>query len=757
MKYHPLIFVYIIGCFAHYSIGSILFQRQNVSSISITDSVTSNDTDISFNTETTTVTLETTALPAKQPLTGTPRTIPVTSASATVTAEESRSENLILHRIPTQLEEKLAALSCDLPLLPSESRLWNGNETHELLLPITVCYFVFFLHPSPYLKPTSLPSTSTLNISSSNIEIRGENADPFSSVLKEFYGYLSRLWNGNETHELLLPITIYPDCTNSKEPVESPSTISETPTECPPPIVRWEGEVEIQSGDILLVRIDDAQLIHQPTVSNESDIDQNTERSLHESTTAVYQVTRTGHDNCDITEGVLLDINPLKVDNRKVVTLYDKDLTEGINLLIVVSELWKNQCIRLKVVVKSDNCGENEDCSGKGLCYSNISMEGYECQCCPGFVGPHCEEQDACYPSPCENNGICVDISQGHEGSTFQCLCPYGYTGKTCSEETDPCTSMPCQNGASCTGNVTQFKCDCPHGFSGQLCQHNLNECDSSPCIHGICVDQEDGYKCFCQPGFTGTHCQYEYNECESSPCLNGGTCTDRIGSYSCTCGRGFTGKRCHIKVDLCEPNPCTEPRYCLDRGNNYSCECPKGYSGVDCLTPLRAACSTNPCTNGGTCWSSIDSFYCACRPGYTGKTCEDEFVVETITNVDPINKENELGLQMPISIHLDHLHNVYIAAGTLACAFVIVALIVTVCHCRVNKTYKRFLWINYPFWGCKSRRAPEPSTSINSEWFTGKDKAPMATPSRNLPSLDTTDMYYTLDFSDSQNSPLIQ
>lgn len=53
-------------------------------------------------------------------------------------------------------------------------------------------------------------------------------------------------------------------------------------------------------------------------------------------------------------------------------------------------------------------------------------QEGYECQCCPGFVGPHCEEQDACYPNPCKNNGICVDISQGHEGSTFQCLCPYG-------------------------------------------------------------------------------------------------------------------------------------------------------------------------------------------------------------------------------------------------------------------------------------------------------------------------------------------
>lgn len=53
-------------------------------------------------------------------------------------------------------------------------------------------------------------------------------------------------------------------------------------------------------------------------------------------------------------------------------------------------------------------------------------QEGFECQCCPGYVGPHCEEKDACYPSPCKNNGICVDLSQGHEGSTFQCLCPYG-------------------------------------------------------------------------------------------------------------------------------------------------------------------------------------------------------------------------------------------------------------------------------------------------------------------------------------------
>lgn len=43
--------------------------------------------------------------------------------------------------------------------------------------------------------------------------------------------------------------------------------------------------------------------------------------------------------------------------------------------------------------------------------------------------------------------------------------------------------------------------CECAPGFTGPLCQHNLNECESSPCVHGICVDQEDGFRCFCQPG----------------------------------------------------------------------------------------------------------------------------------------------------------------------------------------------------------------------------------------------------------------
>ena len=42
-------------------------------------------------------------------------------------------------------------------------------------------------------------------------------------------------------------------------------------------------------------------------------------------------------------------------------------------------------------------------------------------------------------------------------------------------------------------------------------------------------------------------------------------------------------------------------------------------------------------------------------------------------------NNQRPLDLQMPISIHLDHLHNIYVAAGTLACALLIVVFTVSI------------------------------------------------------------------------------
>ncbi|KAI8438510.1 hypothetical protein MSG28_010992 [Choristoneura fumiferana] len=502
------------------------------------------------------------------------------------------SSSTAVHSL-VRLQERLAAIDCDLPVLPRESRLWRGNETHELNLPVTEA------------------------------------------------------------------------CAGGGE-------------ECPPVVVSWEGAADIQSGDMLIVRIAESSLLDnfgQPDKNNSRD------------TNATHpDVTRQGHVHCDVSEGMLLDITPLDERGAKLITLYDKDLTEGVNLLIVVSENWGSQCVRLKVTVKSDNCGESQDCSGKGVCYTNVSMEGYECQCCPGYVGPHCEELDACNPSPCLNNGICVDLTQPLNGANYHCLCPYG---RKC--EKDPCYSEPCVNGGSCMSlamnGSTTFHCACADGWTGEHCER--------PTVGGACANK---------------------------PC-----------------------------VDLCSPSPCSPQRYCVDHGNSYSCECPHGYVGDECHLPVKSACDNNPCAHGGTCWSGLDSFYCSCRPGYTGRLCEEDFVLESVVRGDVRAEQRGGGsvreVRLPLGLYHDRLHNVYIAAGTLGAAIAIVGVVVTACHCRVNKTYSRLL----------SRLSRATDAGPPHHWLQDKraPPAPAFPPPSNT--LDTTDMYYTLDFSDSQSSPLIQ
>ncbi|XP_058980533.1 mucin-4-like isoform X2 [Musca domestica] len=610
--------------------------------------------------------------------------------------QESRSNNL------TSSLSSATSSSTSTPAEQSSSD--PASSSPSVLVPS-------YIYPPPTWRPTASHSTNPTKSAMKPIvrpRILSRLQEKINSLECEIPNVPqdSHLWRGNETHELLLPIMTPENCKTDKD--------------CTAMMVSWEGEAEIQSGDILIVEINDALL-------NPKEVNLTT--SAHN--TQVYQVTRSGHEHCDVTEGILLDITPLIVDGRKLVTLYDKDLTEGVNLLIVVSELWGSQCVRLKVTTKTENCGEGADCSGKGVCFSDSDMEEYECQCCSGFAGPHCEEIDACTPSPCTNNGICVDLSQGHEGNSYQCLCPYGYTGKNCQYELDPCNPAECMNGGSCVGNSTHFRCECAPGFTGPLCQHILNECESSPCIHGICVDQEDGFRCFCQPGFAGELCNFEYNECESNPCQNGGECIDHIGSYECRCSKGYTGTRCHIKVDFCASKPCPEGRRCIDHGNDYSCECLGGRNGPDCNEMLRTQCNVNPCTHGGTCWSSGDSFYCACRPGYTGTMCEDEFVVETVVSssefmVDDTSARNFNDKSFGSSVVLKspiELHNAYTAAIVLALVIFFVALYLTICHCKVNQTYRKFSTRTYgflPILGFRWR-TKQATSKISRHWLSGK------------------------------------
>ncbi|XP_055936201.1 fibropellin-1-like isoform X2 [Argiope bruennichi] len=419
------------------------------------------------------------------------------------------------------------------------------------------------------------------------------------------------------------------------------------------------------------------------------DLDETTENH----TTQLALVTKPEHfSKCQFEHQKII-----MTSDMKNFTLMDSVLHPGeVNLLVKVSRdtecdiLWS-----LKIKVQEHECLKNKDqilCSGKGFCDNFSNTGSFSCRCCPGFVGKYCEERDGCYGNPCQHGGFCVDIAEGLVGTTFQCLCPHGYRGRSCEGEVSLCDRRPCLNNGTCIGNQTEYTCECPKGFAGAVCETNVNECLSNPCVHGVCEDGFGGYKCYCLPGYGGDHCEFEYDECDSSPCINGGACEDLVAGYRCHCGPGYEGRRCQVKVDLCKPNPCPSPAQCVDRGNNYSCICHPGYNGPGC-TQHYDPCYPNPCQNGGSCWPSLDSYFCSCNPGFTGDLCEEAMVAAQPlprTLEDPGEPEEKSSSEHHKEA-LDRWHNMYLVGTMLCLAASLVALIAVACHCRLNKTYQRF------------------------------------------------------------------
>lgn len=125
-------------------------------------------------------------------------TVTIANSIGTTTAQQPQPS---AHRIPSRLEEKLESLSCDIPPLPTESRLWRGNETHELMLPITVS--------KPKLEPESDgPSKSVLLLCVFSVA----NCTQYFSALAirgaRTRGHAVRFSNPNEsTLQMLNPIT----------------------------------------------------------------------------------------------------------------------------------------------------------------------------------------------------------------------------------------------------------------------------------------------------------------------------------------------------------------------------------------------------------------------------------------------------------------------------------------------------------------------------------------------------------------------
>ncbi|XP_047739571.1 protein HEG homolog 1 isoform X2 [Hyalella azteca] len=342
-----------------------------------------------------------------------------------------------------------------------------------------------------------------------------------------------------------------------------------------------------------------------------------------------------------------------------IATLTPHDLQPGTTYFIGRSSWSSSECFKLQVTVRSAECGEGSLCSGKGTCHANSSMEHFQCACCPDYMGSHCEELDACHSQPCLNDGICVDIQEGHDGNTFQCLCPYGYRGRVCEHPSNLCESAPCKNGGSCEGNHSVYSCSCSPGWSGPQCSQPVptlaaatldqlqqqdrfylkphpdygNQPEQEPDFERPTPTQssqadEEQQSVSLHPEipssetFESSHDSEEETEsCEARPCVHGVCIDTPTQSFRCFCQPGFGGNRCEFEYDECSSNPCYNGGTCIDHIGTYQCLCSQGYYGNRCQAKVDM-CRPDPCPQSRVCLDKGNSYSCECLAGLPEDDC---------------------------------------------------------------------------------------------------------------------------------------
>uniref|UniRef100_A0AAY4C9Q3 EGF-like domain-containing protein n=1 Tax=Denticeps clupeoides TaxID=299321 RepID=A0AAY4C9Q3_9TELE len=467
---------------------------------------------------------------------------------------------------------------------------------------------------------------------------------------------------------------------------------------------------------------------------------------------ALWRVGVSDFIMCSVASGE--EIYPMQAPDGLV--LPDASLHMGHDYYISVLHLGTPDSpevtLRLHITRKASSCVEpgssfsDPQCSGKGKCITQPSVETFYCECEEGFSGIFCEEFDACHLKPCENNGTCSDLRQGVDGHNFTCVCPPGFEGDRCQALVDHCLSQPCRNGASCSSSLEGPHCYCPEGYQGTFCEQKIDPCASSPCHNnGSCYSQgaAQGFSCSCPAGFTGPTCAQLVDFCALNPCAHG-ICRSVGTSYRCLCVPGekqygklngvcvcVAGKHCEIYKDPCLKLFCQNGGRCESGGFNASCVCPPGYTGQNCEVDINE-CESNPCHHGGTCIDQSNGFSCHCPPGWVGGSCEIHLQWKPVRPDDTLTN-------MP-------RHSLYIIIGALCVAFVLMLIILIVGICRISRieyqgssrhAYQEFYncrsidsdfsnaiaSIRHARFGKKSRPAMYDATPINYEDYSPDDK----------------------------------
>ncbi|XP_054720828.1 uncharacterized protein LOC129230455 [Uloborus diversus] len=250
-----------------------------------------------------------------------------------------------------------------------------------------------------------------------------------------------------------------------------------------------------------------------------------------------------------------------------------------------------------------------------GECHVLNEEPGYHCDCETGWFGDVCDKFDSCSLSPCENFGICRNVSS-HK---YRCDCLSGFSGQNCSDF-NPCAlrPSPCQHGGRCESTAShKYQCYCTKGYYGKTCQF-FDPCSLEPCQNGgkcLNASQVD-YKCNCVPGYTGKQCEIDIDECASNPCKHGATCRDAVNAFHCHCPKGYKGKRCH-QVEHCSTDTTYSTKGIFrwnstSHGRTLAIECPFGSTYLERESATGAA--RRRCfllSNGSVAWGPVDLENC--------------------------------------------------------------------------------------------------------------------------------------------------
>ncbi|HEX2873920.1 MAG TPA: MYXO-CTERM sorting domain-containing protein [Polyangiaceae bacterium] len=233
----------------------------------------------------------------------------------------------------------------------------------------------------------------------------------------------------------------------------------------------------------------------------------------------------------------------------------------------------------------SDPCTVGDKCDGAGKCVSGAAQkcdDGNPCTADTCTKGVGCTAVAANENATCDDGNDC---STGDKCVAGKCK---SSGGKTCADDTNPCTVATCDPANQVCGqsNDDSLKCQV------DKC-HEITQCANGVCPTGAPIDCADTNPCTKDACDPATGCTHEPDD--TATCTDTDLCTE---STSCKAGK------CVGVATVCEPvSDCHLAGTC--NPNSGFCDAPRAPVGKDCNDATgkcddKGKCIPNPVTGEG-------------------------------------------------------------------------------------------------------------------------------------------------------------